>query len=215
MTAVDRREAGTHDGSGRNLRLLAYDALREDIVLERLHPGDSISEADRAAALGISRTPVREAIQRLAAEGLVETFPKRGTLVARLSPRDVRESFELREAVEGMCAKLAAERRSEGDLADLRNALSGTPSYQQGATFHAAVVRAARNHYLQQVFDTTSGRIDLASRMAARAALSSHTPNSTHEAVLAAIEASDASQAEARMRQHLQEHAAYLIGQLL
>lgn len=215
MTAEERRQAGTHDRSGRNLRSLAYDALREEIVLGRLQPGDSVSEADRAAALGISRTPVREAIQRLAAEGLVETFPKRGTLVARLSPRDVRESFELREAVEGMCAKLAAERRSDGDLADLRNALSGTPSYQQGATFHAGVVRAARNRYLQEVFDTTSGRIDLASRMAAQAALSSHTPNSTHEAVLAAIEARDAPQAEARMRRHLQEHAACLIGRLL
>lgn len=201
--------------NGGNRKMVAYAAIKDDILRGGLAPGAPISEAERAAALGISRTPVREALQMLAAEGLVEIFPKRGTLVARLSARDVRESFELREAVEAACARLAAERRTDEDLAAMRRALHGAPSYQRGATFHRAVVAASGNRYLRQVFESTSGRIDLASRLAARAAVSSHHPSSTHEAVFTAIEAKDGPAAEEAMRRHLREHASFLIEQML
>jgi len=198
-----------------SLRARAYEAIKEEILRGELRPGDAISEAEQALALGISRTPIREALQQLAAEGLVEVFPKRGTLVARLSARDVRESFELREAIEGACARLAAERRTDADLAAMRAALGGKPSYQRGATFHGLLVAAADNRYLRTVFETTTGRIDLASRLAARSQNSTHAPGSTHEAVLTAIEAGDAEAAEQAMRQHLREHATFLIERLL
>ena len=178
--------------------------------------GEALSESEWAKALGISRTPVREAIQMLAQEGLVEVFPKRGTLVTRLSVRDVRESFELRQAIEGFAARLAAKRRTSEHLTAMRVALT-TPredSYDSGADFHTVLVQAADNTYLEQAFVLAEGRIELASRLASKA-ISHHGSDSTHQAILAAIEASDGDEAEAAMRRHLTEHSDHLIQQLL
>ena len=166
---------------------MAYDSLRADILAGDLAPGTPISEAERAESLGISRTPVREAMQQLAQEGLIEVFPKRGTFVARLSARDVRESFELREAVETFAARLA--------------------------DFHQLIVQAAQNRYLQQSFDGTTDRIDLASRLAARIP-APPPPESSHQAIFDAIERGDGPAAEEAMRRHLRHHAEALLEHL-
>ncbi len=176
-------------GQGRSLRDAAYDAIKGDILAGDLLPGWAISEADRAEALRTSRTPIREALQALAQEGLVEIFPKRGTFVARLSARDVRESFELREAVETACARLAAERRTDADLERMRAAAidpTARPAddghYSRLADFHHVIVLAAQNRYLAQAFEDTASRIDLASRLASQ--VDTHQePGSTHLAV--------------------------------
>ena len=203
-----------------SLKDRAYHSIRAAILDGDLPPGAAISEAERAAALGVSRTPIREALQLLAREGLVEVFPKRGTLVSRLSARDVRESFELREAIETAAARLAARRRTAAELDLMRGALeqrlqasASDDGYISGADFHRAVVAAAHNHYLLEAFDTTAGRIDLASRMAARVA-TDYAPDATHEAVLAAIEAGDSTAAESSMREHLHHHASSLLEEL-
>jgi len=199
-----------------NLRLLAYEAIKQRISEGDLLPGTALSESEWAEELHISRTPVREAVQMLAQEGLVEVLPKRGTLVARLSVRDVRESFEIREAIEGYAARLAAERRTDEQLAAMRDALrKSADPYNRGASFHELVVEASDNTYLMQSFTSAEGRIDLASRLATKGVTTAHTPGSTHEAVLQAIEAGDADEAEAAMRRHLEEHAANLITRLM
>lgn len=216
----DRANAGAdRTRSGRSLRQLAYESLKADILVGDLAPGTPISEAERAEALGISRTPVREAMQQLAQEGLIEVFPKRGTFVARLSARDVRESFELREAVETFAARLAAERRTGEDLERMRAALSDVPStsgdgrYARAADFHRLIVQAAQNRYLQQSFDGSADRIDLASRLAARIP-SPQRPDSSHQAIFDAIEQGDERAAEESMRRHLQHHAEALLRHL-
>lgn len=199
-----------------SLRVTAYEAIKGRILEGGLLPGEALSESEWAEALGISRTPVREAIQLLAQEGLVEVFPKRGTLVARLSVRDVRESFELRQAIEGFAARLAAERRTDEHVAAMHKALTapGDDGYDSGVDFHTVLVQASDNPCLEQVFATAEDRIDLASRLASSAA-SRHETDSTHQAILAAIEAGDADEAEAAMRRHLSEHAQQLISQLI
>lgn len=197
------------------LRSSVYQTLRDGILNGRFKPGEALSEAELARALGVSRTPVREAIQALSSDGLVEVLPKRATLVSRLSPGEVRESFELREAIESASARLAAGRRTDDDLTAMRSVLGGEPTYERGAAFHELVVQAARSRYLLQVFKDQAARIQLASRLAAVASVSTHDESSTHEAVLAAIEARDGARAEAGMRQHLREHAAHLMADLL
>lgn len=208
------------DGSGRgSLRDRAYQSIRSAILEGQLPPGSAISEAERAEALGVSRTPIREALQLLAQEGLVEIYPKRGTLVARLSARDVRESFELREAIETAAARLAARRRTASELEAMQAALAraavsdADAAYVSGADFHRAVVAAAHNHYLLQAFDSTAGRIDLASRLAARMA-TDYPPDVSHEAILAAVTSGDVAAAERAMREHLQHHATSLLEEL-
>jgi DNA-binding GntR family transcriptional regulator len=217
------------DGSGgtagnalkaRSLRDTAYESIKADILAGDLTPGSAISEAERAEALRTSRTPIREALQALAQEGLVEVFPKRGTFVARLSARDVRESFEMREAVETACARLAAERRTEEDLARMRAAAAdrSTPAVDDGhylslADFHHVIVLAAQNRYLAQAFEGTASRIDLASRLASRVD-TEQEPGSTHLAVYEAIVRRDGAAAEEAMRRHLRGHAEALLKHL-
>lgn len=210
---------GSPARAGQSLRRRAYESIRADILGGDLAPGTPISEAERAESLGISRTPVREAMQQLAQDGLIEVFPKRGTFVARLSARDVRESFELREAVETFAARLAAERRSDDDLDRMRAALTDVPAagrdsrYARLADFHRLIVQAARNRYLQQSFDGSTDRIDLASRLAARI-LGPQPPDASHQAILDAIERGDGPAAEESMRRHLRHHAEALLEHL-
>jgi len=89
----------------------AYEALRDEILQWRLPPGTVLGEVEQAARLGVSRTPLREALSRLSADGLVEAQSGRGLVVSSLDTSDVRALFELREALETAAAALAAERR--------------------------------------------------------------------------------------------------------
>lgn len=88
----------------------AYEALREDIVEWRLLPGQVLGEVEQSERFGISRTPIREALSRLTADGLAEAHRGRGVVVSQISLEDVRALFELREALDCRAARLAARR---------------------------------------------------------------------------------------------------------
>lgn len=89
----------------------AYEALRSDIVEWRLLPGQVLGEVEQSERFGISRTPIREALSRLTADGLAEAHRGRGVVVSQVSLEDVRALFELREALDCRAARLAARRR--------------------------------------------------------------------------------------------------------
>lgn len=205
-----------------SLREYAYETIRSRILDGTLPPGSLISEADQAARLSVSRSPVREAIQLLASEGLVEVLPKRGTLVARPSAREARESFELRFAVEGMGARLAAERRTEEHLERMRAILAGSDlsdnsgsRYERAVTFHSLVMEAAESRYLRNVFETAYARAALISAQAADLRNARDRSGDNHEEVLHAIEAADPDRAEQAMRRHLANHLERLLQSLM
>jgi DNA-binding GntR family transcriptional regulator len=207
--------------SSTSLRDRAYARIKAQILDGELRPGTAISEAERADVLGMSRSPVREALQQLARDGLVEVLPKRGTFVAELTPRDVREAFELREAVETACARLAAERRTDGDIVDLVAACDAIDQaatvherYEAGATFHSTVARVARSRYLHETFESSQAKIDMASRAAADTIVH-HARELSHRDILDAIIASDGDRAADLMRGHLDESMHSLIEKLL
>ena len=102
------------------LRETAYERLAEAIVDGTLAPGESLHDGELCAWLGLSRTPVRDALSRLREEGLVEMAPQRFTRVAGMSVRDVREVVPLLAAVHGLATELAVPRLGEHDLAALR-----------------------------------------------------------------------------------------------
>jgi DNA-binding GntR family transcriptional regulator len=142
----------------------AYDWIRSGIVGDDLAPGSHLREEEIAERIGCSRTPVREAIRRLAAEGLVEFVPNRGAHVAAWSDRDLAEIFDLRAVLEGFAARLAA-RRADPDvvahltaLADEMEALAASRARDRvdrisalNSGFHAAIVEAADNRHLAQL----------------------------------------------------------------
>jgi DNA-binding GntR family transcriptional regulator len=117
----------------------AYEALRADIVEWRLLPGQVLGEVEQSERFGISRTPIREALSRLTADGLAEAHRGRGVVVSQVSLDDVRALFELREALDCQAAKLAARRRDPAvfdrladDLEAVVDQLHGTGTDRAG-----------------------------------------------------------------------------------
>lgn len=100
----------------RELNQRAYDEIRRGILDGKLLPSSPISEYQLAAALKISRTPVREALKRLEEEGLVWSIPNKGTFVTKVSAQDIMEIYQVREGLEGLAARIAAEQMSESDI---------------------------------------------------------------------------------------------------
>ena len=133
---------------------VAYATLRADILELALAPGDTLAEVELSVRLGISRTPVREALARLVADGLAEPVGGRGLVVSPLSLDNVRELFELRQALEQQAASLAAQRRDVRVFEALREQLAGVDTsdlrgyYAVVARFDAAVDAAVGNPYL-------------------------------------------------------------------
>jgi DNA-binding GntR family transcriptional regulator len=139
----------------------AYRVLLEEIVTLRLEPGEVLVEEDLRRRLGVGRTPIREALQRLAYEELVVVLPRRGTLVSQINITDLTEIYEVRATLEGLAAKLAAERFGGGDLppdvATYLEAIPRTTDFLALAAIdrhlHRTVHRLARNSYLLDDLD--------------------------------------------------------------
>lgn len=140
------------------LRVVVLEEIRRRIIGHEYEPGERIFEDQIAAELDVSRNPVREALQALEGEGFVELEPRRGARVATFSPADARELFEVREALEGLVARLAAGRRTETEIAALRDTVARGLEMAAGADltglpilntrFHAQLADAARNAML-------------------------------------------------------------------
>jgi DNA-binding GntR family transcriptional regulator len=136
----------------------AYLAIRDLIVSLELAPGAVIDERALMQRLGIGRTPVREALRRLAQEQLVEVFPRRGMFVTNVDVRDLARISEVREALEPEAARLAAERATEAErdeLTDLSNEIgTGSDLMDLDERVHRAIYRAAHN----DLMETTLGQ---------------------------------------------------------
>ena len=145
---------------------LAYERLTEALLSGELAPGDRLVQDVLALRLGISRTPLREALQRMEREGTIRASGGRGYVVPELTSADIAHLYEVREAVEGHAARLVAA-RAPGSVdaieAELRrlSAAAGTGgrgAFQANRLAHRAVVEAAGNPFLLEVFDDLWGR---------------------------------------------------------
>ena len=106
---------------GRSLTAQVHERLRAEILGGTIAPGAHLSVPSIARRLGVSRTPVREALFRLEQDGLVRSLPHRGVVVLTPDPADLRELFEVREALEGMAARVAASHALPGEVSALRD----------------------------------------------------------------------------------------------
>jgi DNA-binding GntR family transcriptional regulator len=139
----------------------AYAVLREAIVTNALAPGTRLRADELAKQLGVSKTPVREALRKLQAEELIVVHPGSGLSVKVLSEKELFEIYYIREALEGMAARLAAENSGQIDLVDLRYVLTDVEAARAGnqidrlraltGEFQLAVFRAARNERLYRL----------------------------------------------------------------
>ena len=194
----------------------AYSTIRSGILDGRFPPSSRITEQDIAAQSGVSRTPVREALRRLQAEGLLQFVPNQGAVVATWSARDIEEIFELRAMLESYVAALAAERATPEQINQLRDLAERQYDLSQDCS--SAVLKAVsvlNNQFhkiLQQSAD--SKRLDAMLSQLVEVPLVSKTFNSYtpeqlirsashHLEIVIALDERDSASAAAVMRAHV------------
>lgn len=191
---------------------LVYAALRDKIIRAVLLPGDVLVESDLAKGFQISKTPVREALQILVNDGLINVIPRKGYVVRQMGVRDVREVFEVRLALESSIAASAAKQATEKDIADLESlheiqkSGQGTETLTNAARhFHLRILDAARNQRAKSIlvplFDETT-RMHHLVPLTARY-LRSEKETHDHDLILDALKNHDHVAAERSMREHI------------
>ena len=194
----------------------AYDSARAAIASGRYPGGTALREEELAEAAGVSRTPVREALRRLAAEGLVELTSRRGARVAMWNADEVEEIFALRADLEGNAARLAAKRASEAECAllrrlcdDMETAIEARPGdwlnrvNQANTSFHRGVLEASANVRLASMVGSVTERslVEMTFHLYDTAELYRSVRH--HREITDSIAARDPDWAEAAMRVHI------------
>ncbi|MFA7279727.1 MAG: GntR family transcriptional regulator [Sterolibacterium sp.] len=187
--------------------------LRARIFAHQLPPGSWLDEQTLAQEYGISRTPLREALKVLAAEGLVMLKPRRGCYVTELSEEDLDEIFPVIALLEGRCAALATQHADEGDQLRLtaiherleESARKGDADrfFEANHDFHAALQELAGNRWLSQLIDETRKLLKLRRRDSLRLEGRLKQSLAEHRAILKAIRQHDGNQAGQLMHEHL------------
>ncbi|GAA4126613.1 GntR family transcriptional regulator [Actinomadura keratinilytica] len=199
----------------------AYEAVRQMILSGEAAAGSRLGEAELAESLGLSRTPVREALQRLGSDGLVEVLPHRGARVVRWSRADLEEIFELRALLEPYAAARAARRRpGEAVLADLhrlcaqmeRAAADGDLAEvaRLNSRFHAALIEASGNRRLPAMLTSVMHAPLILGTFRRYGADALARSMNHHRELVAAVAAGDPAWAESVMRSHIRAAAAEL-----
>jgi DNA-binding GntR family transcriptional regulator len=200
-----------------NLTTLAYNSIKEYILEGRLDENSRLTEEFLSTQLGISKSPIREALNRLETEGLIRIEPRKGALLRKLSPEEVAELYDLREALEAhvvRTAKLGPALISElrASLKRQRQQLKAndrTHYIEEDVHFHAVLAQATGNGHLCAVLENLQNQIWLSRRNSYD--LSSSTAPDFHEAILEALDANDRVKGEAVMREHIQNVKGRLV----
>ncbi len=199
------------------LRDDVYGRLRDAIVDGTFAPGEQLKDGELAAWLGVSRTPVREALRQLQASGLVE-LNGRKMLVARITPTRTMEMFEVMAEIEAVCVRLATYRmtlKERGELTRIHE--SSLRAVERGdvdtydtlnGEFHMALYKAAHNSFLQEVALSARARLVALRRVQLRQKGRMLRSRSEHDGVMQAIAEGDAETASRRMRAHMLSAAA-------
>lgn len=194
----------------------ALATIEAAIVKGDLAPGTRIAEVSLAKSFGISRGPLREAIRRLEGRGLLERVPHLGARVVTISIDEVLEVFDIREVLEGMACRLAAERMTDAEIAAVEALLerhrndaalkAGTAYYQESGDydFHYQIAQGSKNRRMAGLLCGEMYHLIRIYRYRS-AAVPGRAPQALeeHRAILAALRARDGAQAERLMRQHV------------
>ncbi len=195
---------------------------RADIIADELEglifdgtfsDGERLDEVQLSERFSVSRTPIREAFQRLALSGLVEQLPRRGVFVRQPGPVELIEMFEVMAELEAVCARLAASRISDKALRDLHEtnarcdaavaAQDADGYYRENERFHAIIYRQSGNGFLEQECLRLHRRLQPFRRTQLRLRGRLKQSMAEHEAIVAALEAADGEAAATAIRAHV------------
>ena len=198
--------------------------LRQMLVENQIAPGAKLNERELAGVLQVSRTPLREAIKMLAAEGLVELLPNRGAIAVELTETDVQNTFEVMAGLEAMSGELAAERITDAELAEIRamhfemmaaytrRDLSGY--YRLNAAIHRAINAAARNTVLTTIYNQVNARLQALRFRSNQDDAKWKQAMAEHERMIDALGRRDAGAMRAVLREHLDHKRDVVVDQL-
>lgn len=196
-----------------DLRTRVFQQLEQDIVDGRYQPGQSLTEKQLCDELGVSRTPLREALCQLELEGLVEFVPNKGAIVLGISPQDVEDIYAIKLELYKLAAVLATQRATPAELTELEEIVSLTEFYigkgqldkvvELDFLFHDTVCKAAKNPPLRSMTSNFNRFVRLARHKSL--ATPGRTPHmlAEHRDILAAIVAGDAARAQKLSEEHI------------
>jgi len=187
--------------------------LRRDILRGKFPPGASIKERDNAAEMGVSRTPMREAIRILAKEGLLVLRPSRSPIVAKPTFKEISDAVDVLLALEYLSVELACRNATGKDLAEIRNIhqaiaekydlLDPLDLFELDMAFHNAIAKGAHNEALLATYRSYLERLWRARFLSARQKRNRERVVNQHSAILEALEGRDAKAAKAAIELHL------------
>lgn len=188
--------------------------IRDLIIEGHLAPESRIHEGQLGQALGVSRTPLREALKFLASEGLIELVPGRGAVVRRLTPRDVRDMLDVLAALETTAARLACQRASDAEIASLRRLHDDMMGYyatrtrleyfKRNQAFHAGLATLSGNAFLAATHEGIQSRLRRIRFVGSDAPEKWAGAVAEHEEMVSALEARDAERLAAVIARHLE-----------
>ena len=193
------------------LREVVFKTLRQSILTGELKPGERLMEIHLAEKLGVSRTPIREAIRKLELEGLVTMIPRRGAEVAKISEKNLKDVLEVRTCLDSLAVRLACQRITDEQIDDLATKTGeATAITKADVKLHDVIVRATGNERLQQMINTLSEqmyryRFEYIKDSAYHALLIEE-----HRRIYESIAARDEERAVAEITQHI-ENQLYTI----
>ena len=199
--------------TGLSLTSRIFNILREDILNSRYAEGEKLVEAKLAEDLGVSRTPVREALKQLELDGLVENIPNRGVVVLGISKQDIEDIFEIRTAIEGISAKWAVDRITNEELASLKEVYELMEFYtfkkdvekfaELNTRFHEIIYKATKSRYLEQVLKDFQYYMKKTRRKSLQVEGRIYHSLSEHKEILDAFLARDKEWAERALSNHV------------
>ena len=189
------------------------ESIEEEVATGKLAPGTHLDEIELAKRFGVSRTPIREALSLLAGEGVVEIRPRRGTVVAQLSPHRLVEMFEVMAELEAMCTRLAARRMTPAELKVLEQAHEGCRNAAHGLDadgyfyanehFHHTIYMASHNAFLSEQAHSLQRRLRPYRRLQLRVRNRLAKSFEEHQTVLDALRDGDSNRAVEAIRSHV------------
>ncbi len=208
----------------KSLRDRVYIKLKQAITDGVFPSGSRLVESELAERLKVSRTPVREALQRLAREGLVTVLPRKGVVVESLSLPGLEEVFLLREVLEGLAGSLAAQRITDEELRELGRIVDESHKAAEendtenairlNSEFHSMIIAAARSPRLAELLNVVMGQISSYRRISMSGPGRPKTAADEHAKILQALKDNNPEDAESLLRLHASNAREVVIGML-
>lgn len=189
-----------------------FNSIKEIIIRGDYQPGQRIGEVELAKHLGVSRSPIREAIQRLGQEGLVTLIPHKGAFVTSLSLNEIGDLIDVREALEVKAVILASERANEKDLKGVSDSLNAARNalinnrhtqYPWNLDFHLQIAKCSKNKKLQQKVYEINAQLLLIRFKSGSEKGRARQAYAEHSEILKALQKGDAAKAKALMKRHI------------